>query len=41
VLHVASDPVDLRTMPASSQVVHRAAQSGWVQRLIAAFRANY
>jgi cell division protein FtsA len=40
-LHVASNPLDLRTMPSSIQTVHRSGQSAWLQRLIAAFRANY
>jgi cell division protein FtsA len=40
-LHVASNPLDLRTMPSSIQTVHRTGQSAWLQRLIAAFRANY
>jgi cell division protein FtsA len=41
VLHVASNPMDLRSMPARTQIVHRSGQSAWLQRLIAAFRANY
>jgi len=40
-LHVASNPMDLRTMPSASQTVHRAGRSAWIQRLIQAFRANY
>lgn len=40
-LYVASNPADLRAMAPSTQVVHRAGRSAWVQRLITAFRANY
>lgn len=40
-LHVAGNRVDLRNMPSAIQTVHRAGGGAWLQRLIAAFRANY
>lgn len=40
-LHAASVPLDLRSMPATAQTVHRTGRSAWMQRLIAAMRANY
>lgn len=40
-LHVASNPVDLRSIVPATQVVHRTGRSAWMQRLVTAFRANY
>lgn len=40
-LHVASNPLDLRSMPTAHQIVHRAGRSAWLQRLITTLRANY
>lgn len=40
-LHVASNPVDLRSIAPATQLVHRPGGSAWMQRLITAFRANY
>lgn len=39
--YAASNPVDLRALPALDQVVHRARGFGWIMRMIRAFRANY
>jgi cell division protein FtsA len=40
VLYAASDPIDLRTVPASQQIT-RMSPSGMFQRLIQAVRSNY
>jgi cell division protein FtsA len=40
-LYVASNPVDLRSIAPSTQLVHRPGGSAWMQLLFAAFRANY
>ena len=39
--YAASNPVDLRALPAPDQVVHRARGLGWITRVIRAFQANY
>jgi len=39
--YAASNPVDLRAVAAVGQTVHRAPATGWLQRLIAAFRTSY
>lgn len=40
-LHAASNPIDLRRLPRSGQLVTRAGGAGMVQRLIAALRHHY
>lgn len=40
-LYGASNPVDLRSMTAAPQTVHRMGAAGWWQRMMGALKANY